>query len=166
MAHKQDVLDLLRDDHRECERLFAAYEAAHDPERRRLLTDQLVAGLVRHAAAEERRLHPVILRRLPDGERIVSEALTRRAEVERTLEALEGADPRSPAFDRDVSALMSWIQKHVEAEENEVFPQLHAALSHSERLELGAGAEEAKRQALGPGPGVVDRLRDWLTSKA
>ncbi|GAA2632306.1 hemerythrin domain-containing protein [Streptomyces axinellae] len=166
MAHRQDVLELLRDDHRECERLFAAYEATRDPERRRLLTDQLVAGLVRHAAAEERRLHPVILRSLPDGERLVSEALARRAEVARTLESLVGADPRSPAFERDMSALMSWIQNHMESEENEVFPQLRAVLSRGERLELGAGAQEAKRQALDPGPGVVDRLRDWLTSEA
>ncbi|WP_326691462.1 MULTISPECIES: hemerythrin domain-containing protein [unclassified Streptomyces] len=166
MAHKQDVLELLMDDHRECERLFAAYEATGDPERRRLLAEQLVAGLVRHAAAEERRLHPVIRRRLSGGDRLVDAALARRAEVERTLEALEGADPRSPAFDRDMSALMNWIQEHVATEEGEVFPRLHAALSHRERLELGAGAREAKRQALDPGPGVVDRVRDWLTTKA
>lgn len=96
MAHKQDVLELLMDDHRECERLFAAYEATGDPERRRLLAEQLVAGLVRHAAAEERRLHPVIRRRLSGGDRLVDAALARRAEVERTLEALEGADPARP----------------------------------------------------------------------
>lgn len=149
MAHKQDVLELLEDDHREAERMFAAYEAVADPVRRRELIEQLSTGLGRHAAAEEEHLHPVIRRVLPDGDRIVASRLRSHAAAARTMAALDGTDPDSAECGRRIGTLMEQIQEQTDEEENELFPALRSALSHRERLELGAGAERSLRAPSG-----------------
>ncbi|MDJ1134377.1 hemerythrin domain-containing protein [Streptomyces iconiensis] len=163
MAHKQDVLELLMDDHREAERVYAAYEATRDLARRRALAQQLVAWTVRHVAAREAHLHPALVRSLPDGELTVAAWPARRAAVEATVRDMEAADPTTAAFDNAVQALMGWIQGHITEEETETFPRLRTALTARERFDLGARAEQARRRALDPGPGVLDRLRAWLT---
>ncbi|GAA2080241.1 hemerythrin domain-containing protein [Streptomyces albiaxialis] len=165
MAHKQDVLELLVGDHRETERMFAAFEASRDPVRRRELVDLVVAGLERHSAAEEEHLYPVVRRVLPDGDEIAARELAEHAEVGRTIDALDGADPTDTAFARDVATLMRQVQEHVVEEENEVFPRLRAALTPGERAELGARAMDPGAGATGPRAGLADRVRAWLTGR-
>ncbi|NGN69938.1 hemerythrin domain-containing protein, partial [Streptomyces sp. A7024] len=147
MARKQDVLDALMEDHREVERLFAAFDGSTDGAQRRELVDHMIIELVRHSEAEEQHLYPAIRRVLPDGEKIADSELDDHAAAERTMDALDGAEPGSEAFARDVAQLMTQIKEHVAEEESEVFPQLRQALTKEEREELGEKVARAKRLA-------------------
>lgn len=166
MSHKPDVLELLGDDHREAERLFDAYEATRDPARGRALGEQLVDWTLQHVTAVERHLHPAVARSVPGGEAIVAQWPRRRAALETAVRDMGAADPEGPEFDRAVRALMEWILGHIADEEARVFPPLREALTHRERFDLGSGAEQARRRALDPGTGVLERVRAWLTSGA
>lgn len=166
MAHKQDFLELVEDDHREAERVFAAYEATRDPARRRALAEGLMAWTVQHVAIAERHLHPAARRSLPDGELAVASWPARRAAAENAVRDLAAADSTGPAFDSAVRALNDWIQAHAVEEEAEVLPRLRTALTHRERFDLGAAAEQARHRALDPGPGVLGRVRSWLAGGA
>ncbi|MFG3256975.1 hemerythrin domain-containing protein [Streptomyces sp. NPDC048172] len=152
MAYKPDVLELLTGDHREVERIFAAFEATRDPGRRRELVDLLVTELTRHSAVEEEHLHPVVRRVLPDGDRIAARARAAHAEAALTMRALtaralDGADPADASFARDVGTLLRQAQEHAAQQEHEVFPLLRAALTAGERVALGAEADRAGRTA-------------------
>jgi hemerythrin superfamily protein len=95
------------------------------------------------------------------------------------IEKYKDDDPKLEAEMRD---LMRVIRHHVTDEENDVFPRLAAAISRSEQEELGRKVEAAKKVAptrphptapdhppfnklLGPGTGLVDRVRDALTGR-
>jgi hypothetical protein len=88
-----------------------------------------------------------------------------------------------PQFGVLMQQLMASIKEHVQEEENDVFPQFRTKVSPEELQKLGTTVEGLKRivpthphpmapdhppfnALLGPGAGLVDRLRDMLTGRA
>jgi hypothetical protein len=75
------------------------------------------------------------------------------------------------------------VRRHVDDEENDLFPKLREHCSQQQLAELGSKVEQAEKTAptrphpsspsegsslaaLAPGAGMVDRLRDALTGRA
>jgi hemerythrin-like domain-containing protein len=142
-------LTLLKDDHREVERLFKAFESlgsgAH--KRRKQTVDKMVEALSRHAAIEEEVLYPYVRRAVPDATSEVLEALEEHHIVKWTLSELEDMDPRDERFDAKLSVLMESVRHHVKEEETELFPQVRKALSREQLEELGTSLAAAKSGA-------------------
>src|ERR687893_343314 len=154
-----------------------------DPMIRRDLTDTLISELVRHAVAEEMYVYPAMKKHLPDGEKAVEHDIEEHKELEQTMKALEGADVSGPEFDEALRKLETLLADHVRDEETEQFPELRRRIPQEELTELAAKVETAKKLAptrphpsapnselfhklVGPGVGMVDRLRDKLTGRA
>ncbi|MFJ6213475.1 hemerythrin domain-containing protein [Streptomyces sp. NPDC092296] len=183
MGESQDVLQVLVKDHREVERLFAAFDVSTDTVQQRELVDHMIIELVRHTIAEEEYLYPAIRRVLPSGDAIADREIAEHAEAERTMNALDGMSPEHADFRPLVEALEEEIRAHVREEEDDVFPRLEQALSPEERRTLGQKVIRAKEhapthphphapdkppfnKALAPGAALVDRVRDHLTGRA
>lgn len=179
----RDVVDVLTADHREVTDLIAEIWATTDPERRRDLADMVIAELVRHSVAEEMHVYPVMRKHLPDGEQAVKHDTEEHKQIERTLKDLEGVDPSDARFTELVRSLQATLADHISDEENEQFPQLRARVPAEKLVELAGKVEMAKKLAptrahpsapnsalfhkmVGPGVGLVDRLRDKLTGRA
>ncbi len=175
-----DVCDVLSADHRQFLELVTSIRATADAEQRRDLADTLISELVRHAVAEEMFVYPAIKRHVPDGAAAVEEDVAEHRDLEETMKALEGVEPTDARFDELVAHLESTLRDHVHDEEDEQFPQLRAHIPRPELVEIAAKVEAAKRVAptrphpgapnnqvfhklVGPGVGLVDRLRDRLT---
>jgi hemerythrin superfamily protein len=177
-------IDILVTDHREVEQLFTEFEslppAAH--ERRRQLADQVVMELVRHAVAEEQYVYPAIREHLPNGDETAEHEISEHSEAEVTMKRIEKYKDDDPKLDTEMRELMKVIRHHVAEEEGDIFPELAAAMDRSELEELGRKVEAAKKVAptrphptapdrppfnkiLGPGTGLVDRVRDALTGR-
>ena len=182
-ATDQDVVDVLTTDHREVEELLAQIHAAATGEERRDLADQLVAELVRHSVAEEMWVYPAMRDSLPDGDEAVEHDTKEHKELETVMKQLEGADADGEDFLLHVRRIEVLLRDHVADEEQEQFPQLRAALSEEQLVELKERVEVAKKIAptrphplspnselfhktVGPGVGLVDRLRDALTKRS
>ncbi|WP_433389407.1 hemerythrin domain-containing protein [Micromonospora sp. KLBMP9576] len=179
----QDVVNVLTADHREIEALFVELESRQGtPEHRRHLADVMIAELVRHAVAEEMYVYPAARRALPDGDQVADHEISEHADAERTLKELESLDPSESRFDEVLAHLTRTIRHHVEDEESDLFPRLRAAVAHEELVELAGKVEAAKKSAptrphpaapdrppanklLGPGAGLVDRMRDALSGR-
>jgi hypothetical protein len=99
------------------------------------------------------------------------------------MKKLEAADAQNPEFTRLLTQLETILRDHVSDEENEQFPELRAQVPREELIEIGGKVENAKKLAptrphpmapnnevfhklVGPGVGLVDRLRDKLTGRA
>lgn len=175
-----DVCDVLSADHREFLALVTSIRATHDPGERRDLADTLISELVRHAVTEEMLVYPAIRRHVPDGAAAVEEDVAEHQDLERTMKDLEGVEPTDARFDQLVAHLESTLRDHVHDEEDGQFPQLRAHVPREELVEIAGKVEAAKRTAptrphpgapdhqvfhelVGPGVGLVDRLRDKLT---
>ena len=179
----QDVVDVLISDHRDVTALIGEIWAVKDPMIRRDLTDTAISELVRHAVAEEMYVYPAMKKYLADGEKAVEHDIEEHKELERTMKALEDVDVSSADFDARLRELESTLADHVQDEESEQFPELRRRVPAEELVELAGKVETAKKLAptrphpgapnselfhklVGPGVGLVDRLRDKLTGRA
>jgi hemerythrin superfamily protein len=179
----QDVVDVLTTDHHEVTELLGQISTATDAERRRDLADTVISELVRHSVAEEMFVYPAIRKHLPDGEQVVEHDKHEHKELERTMKELEGVDATDARFDELVGQLSRILADHVQDEESEQFPQLRARIPREELVKMAEQVEAAKKVAptrphpnapnekvfhmlVGPGVGLVDRLRDKLTGRS
>ena len=152
-------------------------------EGRRDLADTVISELVRHSVAEEMYVYPAMKKYLPDGDEAVDHDVEEHKELEQTMKKLESVDAQSPEFTQLLGQLEDILRDHVSDEENEQFPQLRAQVPREELIEIGGKVENAKKLAptrphplapnnevfhklVGPGVGLVDRLRGKLTGRA
>ena len=177
-----DVVDILSTDHTEFLALISSIRATPSGEERRDLTDTLIAELVRHAVAEEMYVYPAMRDHLPDGEQKVEHDTAEHKELEVTMKAMESVDAADARFLELLTELETTLRDHVQDEEADQFPQLRAHIPGEKLVELGGKVETAKKLAptrphplspnnqvfhklVGPGVGLVDRLRDKLTGR-
>jgi hemerythrin superfamily protein len=180
---RRDVIDVLVDDHRDVTALIGEIKVVADPMIRRDLTDTAISELVRHAVAEEMYVYPAMRKYLADGEKAVEHDIEEHKELERTMKRLEAADVSGREFDDALRQLETLLADHVQDEEAEQFPELRRAVPQEELVELAGKVETAKKLAptrphpgapnselfhklVGPGVGLVDRLRDKLSGRA
>ena len=178
-----DVVDVLTADHRDVTALIGEIWTIRDPMMRRDLADTAISELVRHAVAEEMYVYPAMRKHLPDGDKAVEHDTEEHKELEQAMKELEGVDVAGPEFDRILRRLETMLADHIQDEESEQFPELRQRIPHDELVEMAGKVERAKKLAptrphpgapnsevfhklAGPGIGLVDRLRDMITSRA
>ncbi|GIF40388.1 hemerythrin domain-containing protein [Actinoplanes xinjiangensis] len=178
-----DVFDVLTSDHRDVTALISEIWTIKDPMIRRDLTDTAISELVRHAVAEEMYVYPAMRKYLPEGDKAVEHDVEEHKELEEAMKRLEDVDVSDIAFEEALRKLETILADHVQDEETEQFPELRRRIPHDELVELAGKVETAKKLAptrphpaapnselfhklVGPGVGLVDRLRDKLTGRA
>ena len=178
-----DVIEVLTTDHTEATSLIAQIRGTTVADERRDLADTLISELVRHSVAEEMFVYPAMQDHLPDGDQAVEHDVEEHKELERIMKELEGAEPSDPTFDNLVTQLESVLRDHVQDEENDQFPKLRAHIPREQLVTMAGKVETAKKVAptrphpgapnnevfhklVGPGVGLVDRLRDKLSGRA
>ena len=184
MAQKTttDVVDTLTTDHREALDLLDRIARSSNPAEKRDLADTVIAEVVRHAIAEEMYVYPAMRDHLPDGDKEVEHDVEEHKELEETMKKLESVDAADPRFDELVRTMTEQLRHHAHDEESEQFPKLRAQVPHEQLVEMREKVETAKKIAptrphpnaphtelfhklVGPGVGLVDRLRDRLTHR-
>ncbi len=178
----QDVVDILTFDHREMEELLDQIQRSPDDDQRRDLTDTLIAEVMRHSVAEEMYVYPVMEKRIPDGEEEAEHDREEHDEIVQVMKQLEDLDAAEPAFMARMHKLDELLRHHAKDEETDQFPRLRQRISSEDLVELGRKVENAKQLAptrphpsaphselfhktVGPGVGMVDRLRDKLSGR-
>lgn len=177
-----DVLDQLMDEHRHVQSLIEQLKVEPDPQVARDMADVLIASLVRHSVAEEMYVYPVMEEFLPAGEEAVHHDVAEHDQIERLLKDLEGADAADEQFLDLVFELEAVVVDHVSDEEHDQFPKLRMTVPAQRLVDLRAAVQRAEELAptrphpsapnselfhkvVGPGVGMVDRLRDALTGR-
>jgi hypothetical protein len=177
-----DVIDILTTDHREMLELLGQIEGAADAATRRDLADTVIAEVMRHAVAEEMYVYPAIEEHLPDGAAEVEHDKQEHDEIVQLMKQLEDVDASDPRFLEVTRELHANLSHHIADEEAEQFPQLRAHIPAEKLVTMGAKVETAKKLAptrphphaphselfhktVGPGVGMIDRLRDKLTGR-
>jgi hemerythrin superfamily protein len=177
-----DVVDELTRDHREVTALLDELLETNDPETRRDMADTAITELVRHSVAEEMYVYPAMRDHLPEGDKEVEHDVEEHKELERTMKELEGCDANDHRFMELVRQLRGQLHHHATDEENEQFPQLRAQVPHEQLVKMREQVETAKKVAptrphpaapnnavfhkmVGPGVGLMDRVRDKLAGR-
>lgn len=176
----QDVLDLLMQEHREVEALLDQISQPEQNPDSRDIADRVIAMLVKHSVAEEMYVYPVMAEYLESG--AVEHDKHEHQELEELLKELEGLSPEEDGFARCVGKIQEVLNDHVHDEEDEQFPKLRQAVPAEKLIDLRGKVEMAEKVAptrphpeaphselfhkvVGPGVGMVDRLRDALSGR-
>lgn len=178
----RDVVDILTEDHHEVLDLIASIPTL-DEDRRREVADTVIAEIIRHSVAEEMYVYPAMREHLPNGDGEVEHDIEEHKELEKTLKALEGVSADDSKFTELVGQVEQQLRHHADDEEQNQFPKLRQAISAEQLVELGSKVETAKDAAptrphpnspnselfhktMGPGVGLIDKLRDALSGRS
>src|SRR5690242_19762194 len=175
------MVSVLIKDHAEIKEFLNEVESATDATGRRDAADKLTAEVVRHSIAEEMYLYPAAREVLSDGDALVDEEIQEHSEAEALLKRWEKMDGDDPDFMPTFEEIKQGLLHHIdEEEEPKLFPQLQAALTDEQQVELGEKITKAKKLAptrphpsapdeppadkvLGVPMGIVDRIRDKMS---
>ncbi|MEX5271715.1 hemerythrin domain-containing protein [Kocuria sabuli] len=177
-----DVVDILTADHRDMLELIGRIKDTPEADRRRGLADTVIAEVMRHAVAEEMYVYPAVEEHVPNGAEEVEHDKKEHDEIVQVMKRLEDADASGPVFLELVGELEAQLRHHIDDEESDQFPKLRAGIPADQLVALGEKVQTAKKLAptrphphaphselfhktVGPGVGMIDRLRDKLTGR-
>ncbi len=184
MTEGTDMVSVLVTDHQEMKEFFRQLEAATSADERRDVADRLTAEVARHSVAEEMYVYPAARKVLPNGDELIDEEIEEHQEVENLLKKWEGMSGDDPEFMPTFRAIRDNLLHHIdEEEEPKLFPELQAALSQEELVDLGAKITTAKKLAptrphpsapnhpplnkvVGVPTGIIDRIRDKMSGRS
>jgi Hemerythrin HHE cation binding domain len=110
-----NAIDLLKQDHRNVEELFAKFlQLQGSEEEREQLFQQIQTELFVHGEAEEKVFYPLLMAEIPDQ---IDEALEEHLEIKEMLAELLDIDFDEEDFDTKFTAMMKAVQHNVEEEE-------------------------------------------------
>lgn len=177
-AAKQDIVDVLEQQHRQIKIMFSEVGTAPAHERRERFED-LVRFLAVHESAEELVVHPEARETGVTIEAAVELRLTEEKQAKQALADLYEMGPDHPEFDEKFARFTESVLLHAEKEEEEEFPALRNSLPADKRERMArtllaaeklaptrphphAGESMAANLIAGPPLGVFDRIRDAM----
>lgn len=137
-----NAIEMLKQQHREVEKLFETLESAGENARKtKERTFQKIAdALAVHAEIEEKIFYPES--KTDDTEDLLREAVEEHLSVKRVIADLLQTGPEDEQFMARCKVLKEQIEHHVEEEEGELFPKVQKACTKEELEEMGMRMQE------------------------
>lgn len=160
-----DVVELIRQRHREMEQQLDELGDASEPDRRRELLRSVTTELARHMAVEERVLFPRVRDELADVDpdifgADVLENLEEHHVLKTTLDQLHDLDAADERFAARAEVLAEQVEHHHEEEEEGVLAGLGEHWDDARREEVGRAFADAEESApTRPHPNLPDEGR-------
>jgi hemerythrin superfamily protein len=144
-----NAIDLLESQHREVEDLFAKIDKAGNAERKEQAFVQLADSLAIHSAIEEHHFYPAV--KESETEELLIESVEEHLEIKRKLSALLEIDVADETFDAKLEALRDDVERHVEEEEEDLFPKVMTLFDEDQLESIGQAmsAEQAELEEKG-----------------
>lgn len=126
---RDQVLELLREEHRQVKRHFRDFEKASledDAAACRHIVQLVCAELLAHATLEEELFYPAARSALRGREaaELVDEADVEHASARQLIEELQDLKPTDPRYRATFVVLSEYVMHHVREEENDLFVEL------------------------------------------
>jgi hypothetical protein len=115
-THK-DAIDLLMEDHRRVEGLFARFEASEDAAEKEQIARRVCEELTIHTALEEEIFYPALKGRVEEA--LLEEAYVEHDSAKVLIREIEGGFAEEAFWSAKVKVLKEAIEHHVEEEEDE-----------------------------------------------
>jgi len=142
-----DLFESLSGDHRDVERLFTSFEKDHDDATAREICDALTL----HTHVEEQVLYPELRRIVDDGDDLANVAEDEHGAVRALIAHVHETPP--PDLGPAIDEMRQLVERHVESEENDLFPRLRDSGADAEAL--GRRADAVRGEAASRSSGQV-----------
>jgi hemerythrin superfamily protein len=157
-----DAIEMLKQQHREVEKLFEQFETAEESEKAEL-ADTISDKLAVHATIEEQHFYPAT--KSARTEDLLRDAVEEHLAAKRVIADILDCEASDPQFEAKVKVLREIVQHHVEEEERVLFPTVTKLFvkdeledlavvmqDAAEELEQGAPREKVPSEIRGPAP--------------
>ncbi len=148
----QDILALLRQDHKTMKELFSKMEKTTEKgaATRRKLLDRIAREIQAHTTAEEETFYQPFRKATDseEGEEMYYEANEEHHVVDLVLPELLETDPATPVFAAKAKVLKELVEHHMKEEEKEMFKQARALFERDELRAMGEAFARRKRDVL------------------
>jgi hemerythrin superfamily protein len=144
-----DAIVMLKNDHKEIEKTFKAFEKAGDravKEKDRLVK-KIIELLTVHTYIENEVMYPRVRELVPELEDDIDESYEEHHVADLLVMELVAMKPTAERFDAKTTVLIENVRHHIEEEEQEWFPKVREALGRKQLQELGAEMEKARKKA-------------------
>jgi hypothetical protein len=135
-----DAITVLKSQHDEVEDLFEEFEAAETRATRSAIFNRLADAIAAHATIEEQLFYPAVY--IGELEDLLKEAVEENLSAKRVVADLLELQPSHGNFDAKVKVLQEQIARHVEEEEDELFPVVRLTLTRLQLETLGEEMQE------------------------
>jgi len=177
-ATKQDVVDVLVEQHRQIKAMLSEFASAPAAERQERFED-IVRLLAVHESAEELVVHPAARDTGDQIKTVVQERLGEEKDAKQMLAELYDLGPDHPEFGGKFTAFAQAVVAHATREEDKEFPALRQGVPDEKRERMArmlkaaeamaptrphprVGESAAANMLVGPPLAVFDRARDAL----
>jgi hemerythrin superfamily protein len=138
---EMSIRDLIRMDHTKVNTLFVEVQGTNDPQKLQEYFGQIYKDLTAHSEAEEQIVYPAVRSYYADTQELYDE----QAEMKQMLEEIKSMNPSNiDEFKAKVQQLMSAVLKHVQEEENDMFPKIRDNFSDEQQKQMATQFKEAK----------------------
>jgi hemerythrin superfamily protein len=138
-----NAIDMLTQQHREVEELFARAEKA-EGETKRDLANAIADKLAIHVSIEENHFYPAT--RTTRTEELLREAVEEHLSAKRLIADLIDSAPDDPQFGAKIKVLKEQVQHHVEEEEGQLFPKVLNLISTQELEDLAVVMQDTAEE--------------------
>lgn len=139
-----DAIVMLREDHKNVERLFKRMEKDD-----LTVVPEICEELTLHAHLEETVFYPAVRAEMEDVSDDIGESVEEHHVMKVLIGELEGMSPDNSAYKAKATVLMELVRHHVEEEETELFPEVRSQLGRSRLQELGERMAAERSVAVG-----------------
>lgn len=131
------IYDVLKREHAQMSELVHELHDSDEgePKRRTAVLAQLVEQVAAHSRAEQEVVYP-FLRRTPDGDVTLKQALADHGDLEAALRDLVACDVHDELWVAKVEVLRTAVDSHVAREEAEIFTSLRRVLDDARAVRM------------------------------
>src|SRR5690349_2450932 len=149
MPMPTDAIVLLKQDHKEIEKAFKAFEKAGENAHKAKsdAVKKIIELLTVHTYIENEVMYPRVRELLPDVEDDVLESYEEHHVADVLVVELSMMKPDDERFDAKTTVLIENVEHHMEEEEEEWFPQVREGLGRKVLQEIGAEMAELRKKA-------------------
>lgn len=161
-----DATELLKEDHRNVRKLFAAHESAGDNAlvQKKSTAEKIFSELDVHTRIEEEIFYPAARDgRSTETDELVAEAYEEHTVAKTLISELRSMAPGDERWDAKMKVLQEAVEHHIEEEEGELFPKVREGLGSTYLKELGEKMSARKKELMAPSPSLTGSLTKLVT---
>jgi hemerythrin superfamily protein len=140
-----NIIDLLKEDHRKVEDLFAKVEETESEKQHLQLFEKIKTELETHTQIEETLFYPA-LEEHEDLKDMVLEAFEEHKQVKTLLREISALAEGSEKLDAKLKVMGENVEHHVGEEEDEMFPKVEELIEEQELERLGEEMLKLKKR--------------------
>jgi hemerythrin superfamily protein len=144
-----DAIVMLKQDHKEIEKAFKAFEKAGDNAQKAKgdAVKKIIELLTVHTYIENEVMYPRVRALLPDLEDDILESYEEHHVADVLVMELAGMDASDERFTAKTTVLIENVTHHMEEEEQDWFPKVRDGLGRKALQEIGAEMAKARKKA-------------------